>query len=78
MSAHFGNPDREAGKEKKAAGQASDKRCRSFAEESSYLSRRDDSSITIKMGFVPNMKVPGLCYVNKALVWSLLFPFGDC
>ena len=40
---------------------------RTYEEECSYIENRDPTSYTIKRGFVPNMRVPGIFYVNKFL-----------
>eukprot|EP01104_Vermistella_antarctica_P020341 TRINITY_DN8672_c0_g1_i1.p1 TRINITY_DN8672_c0_g1~~TRINITY_DN8672_c0_g1_i1.p1 ORF type:complete len:507 (-),score=90.38 TRINITY_DN8672_c0_g1_i1:167-1687(-) len=40
---------------------------RTYAEECSYLERVDDVRYRIKKGFVPNMNVEGMVYVNDAL-----------
>ena len=40
---------------------------RTYDEECSYIENRDPTSYTIKVGFVPNMRVPGIFYVNKFL-----------
>ncbi|XP_064399423.1 RNA-splicing ligase RtcB homolog [Halichondria panicea] len=40
---------------------------RTYAEECSYLEKVSDCSYRIKKGFVPNMKVEGLFYVNDFL-----------
>eukprot|EP01099_Mayorella_cantabrigiensis_P006559 TRINITY_DN5519_c0_g1_i1.p1 TRINITY_DN5519_c0_g1~~TRINITY_DN5519_c0_g1_i1.p1 ORF type:complete len:521 (+),score=94.68 TRINITY_DN5519_c0_g1_i1:41-1564(+) len=45
---------------------------RTLQEESSFLVPIDENRYRIKKGFVPNMKVEGVCYVNNHLK-SLLF-----
>jgi tRNA-splicing ligase RtcB len=40
---------------------------RSFKEECSYLEKMSDYCFKINKGFVPNMKVEGLFYVNESL-----------
>jgi tRNA-splicing ligase RtcB len=40
---------------------------RTYDEECSYIENRDPTSYAIKVGFVPNMRVPGIFYVNKFL-----------
>ncbi|EIE26782.1 UPF0027-domain-containing protein [Coccomyxa subellipsoidea C-169] len=48
-----------------------DKR-RRFHEEMTFIKRINPTQYEIAMGFVPNMRVPGICYVNSALE-GLLF-----
>ena len=45
---------------------------RSYEEEMGYVERRDATSWRIKKGFVGNMRVPGIFYVDSALE-SLVF-----
>lgn len=40
---------------------------RSYKEECSFIERLDQSSFRIKKGFVPNMKVEGIFYINDHL-----------
>jgi tRNA-splicing ligase RtcB len=40
---------------------------RSFDEEMKYIHRVDASKFEIKVGFVPNMRVPGVFYANEHL-----------
>jgi hypothetical protein len=40
---------------------------RTYAEECSYLRRIDSEKFEIRVGFVPNMRVPGYFYVNSVL-----------
>ena len=40
---------------------------RTYAEDCKFLQRVDGTKFEIKVGFVPNMKVPGYFYVNKVL-----------
>lgn len=40
---------------------------RTYAEDCKYLQRIDATKFEIKVGFVPNMKVPGYFYVNDVL-----------
>jgi len=44
-----------------------DDKQRTYDEECSYIENRDPTSYVIKIGFVPNMRVPGIFYVNKFL-----------
>jgi tRNA-splicing ligase RtcB len=45
---------------------------RSFHEELSYIQKISPCKYEIKIGFVPNMRVPGIIYVNDELK-QLLF-----
>ena len=38
-----------------------------YEDECSYIENRDPTSYVIKIGFVSNMRVPGIFYVNKFL-----------
>ena len=44
-----------------------DEKQRTYDEECAYIENRDPTSYVIKIGFVPNMRVPGIFYVNKFL-----------
>jgi tRNA-splicing ligase RtcB len=45
---------------------------RSYEEETSYISRLDANRFSVALGFVPNMRVPGVIYANDSLQ-QLLF-----
>eukprot|EP00923_Selenidium_pygospionis_P042776 GHVN01073853.1.p1 GENE.GHVN01073853.1~~GHVN01073853.1.p1 ORF type:complete len:508 (+),score=64.36 GHVN01073853.1:39-1562(+) len=45
---------------------------RSFAEEKSYIKRESPTHCSIAKGFVPNMRVEGVFYVNAALEGHLM------
>lgn len=55
------------GSQSAAAIERSGGKQRTYAQECEYLKRVDDNKFEIKMGFVPNMKVPGYFYVNSVL-----------
>ena len=44
-----------------------DEKQRTYEDECSYIENRDPTSYVIKIGFAPNMRVPGIFYVNKFL-----------
>ena len=44
-----------------------DEKQRTYEDECSYIENRDPTSYVIKIGFVANMRVPGIFYVNKFL-----------
>ena len=48
-------------------GEVADLPVRSYAEERRFLDQLTDSKWRIKPGFVPQMRVPGVFYVNAAL-----------
>jgi hypothetical protein len=44
---------------------------RTFEEESKFISKIDDVKYKIDIGFVANMKVPGIVYANDKLYEQL-------